>query len=175
MAPHHAPHAYSGLGRTCSPKSAHIHTIFAPYSHHIRTHSHGIRTTFAPHSHHIRPLRDGHVWTCLDMAGHGWTCLMDMAGHGWTWLKSCLLGDRTRFVRFAPDSRDSQHIRTVFARIRAYSRKGRSVFTHIRTYSHTFIPIHTCECAKRAPLDSRFSLREVRSLRPATPLCVSQS
>jgi hypothetical protein len=36
----------------CSPKFAHIRTIFAPHSHHIRfaPHSH----TFAPYSHHIR-------------------------------------------------------------------------------------------------------------------------
>ena len=53
---------------------------------------------------------------------------------------------------FAPYS---HYIRTIFTRIRAYSRKGLGVFAQIRRYSHTCIPIHTCECAKRAPLDSR--------------------
>ena len=27
-----APHAYSGPGRTCSPRFSHVRTIFAPYS-----------------------------------------------------------------------------------------------------------------------------------------------
>jgi hypothetical protein len=155
------PHAYSGSGRTCSPRFSHIRIIFAPYSHHIRTIFAHIRTVFAPHSHHIRPLRDGHVWTCLDMAGHGWTCLMDMAGHGWTWLDmaghgwkaACLragpyfMGDRTRFVRFAPDSRDSHHIRTAFAlyshHIRTYSRVFAEGSQCVHTHSHTFTHIHT--------------------------------
>ena len=63
---------------------------------------------------------------------------------------------------FAPYS---HYIRTIFTRIRAYSRKGHSVFAQIRRYSHTFIPIHTCECAKRAPLDSRERERD-RYIKP---------
>ena len=77
-------------------------------------------------------------------------------------------GDSTRFVRFAPDSQDSHRIRTVFAlyshcirtvfaRIRTGSREGRGAFALIHTYSRTFIPILTCQCAKKAPYNSHTS------------------
>ena len=49
-----SPHTYSRLDRGCSHRFSHIHTIFAPYSHHIRAIFTRIHTVFAPHSHHIR-------------------------------------------------------------------------------------------------------------------------
>ena len=55
----------------------------------------------------------------------------------------------------------SHHIHTIFTYshhihvFAPYSQEVRGAFSRIHTYSHTFIPIHTCECAKRPALDSR--------------------
>jgi hypothetical protein len=188
---------YSGPGRMCSPKFAHIRTIFAPHSHHIRfaPHSH----TFAPYSHHIRTtfahIRTHSQSVCRQCftptaneerarrrAEARQVTLQEAFGAQpvwpsasavpppadrrralWRMASDSCAGDRTticqictRFARFAPHSHRirTYYIRTIFTRIRAYSRKGHSVFAQIRRYSHTFIPIHTCECAKRAPLDT---------------------
>ena len=164
--------------RTFAPYSRHIRTTFAPHSHTFAPYSHHIRTTFA----HIRTHSQS---VCGGTAGDAAGGVRRTAGgparapcHRRPTGGAPCGGWRVTVVQgIAPDLSDlhqireirttfapySHCIRSVFARIRAYSRKGRSVFTHIRTYSHTYIPIHTCECAKKAALDSRDGPGEVHA------------
>ena len=154
-----SPHTYSGLDRGCSHRFSHIHTIFAPYSRHIRAIFTRIRTVFAPHSHHIRTYSRTFAIGNDDDKGDD-DDMDDDKGNDDDNKgdddDDSFAGDSTRFVRFAPDSQDSHRIRTVFA---LYSHvfaqvRGRvaACSTLIHTYSRIFIPIHTCEYAERVTL-----------------------
>jgi hypothetical protein len=88
----------------------------------------------------LRPLRNPSVRACE--RGYDYR---EMAPHAYS----------------GPGRGCSHHIHTIFTYshhihvFAPYSQEVRGAFSRIHTYSHTFIPIHTCECAKRATLDSR--------------------